>query len=692
MTRRLILAAALVAAVVVVVLLVTGGAARGSGYRVRAIFDNGAFMVHGRAGPGRRRQRRHDRIGQRLPARRNGRLPGGKPVSVPGKAIIVMDITDPGFQDFRSDASCLIRPQSLIGEKFVDCRPTLPRAPGSPAPPPLKQIDSGEPGAGEYLLPLGSNGTSVDPDLINDIQTLPYAQRFRLILNELGAGLAGRGEDLEVLVKRANPVLRDVDTLFGILSAQRNQLAQLRQRLRRRSCGRSRASAPTSPASSSTPAPPPRPAPNAAPSSKSRCGSSPSFLTEFRLTMRSLQGFSDAATPVFEDLGEAAPSLTDATRTLTPFSEATTVALKSLGNAGEASGPIFREADPVVRKTRDLAKSGVVADDRTGEAAHQHQADQGLGRPGRTDLQHDRGAQRVRPVRAFRSHPGDADELRRLHSRPERQRRAVRAVQRPEARPAAKRRQRGCYRTCRLLQRQLDGKDRRHRGASGPESPAVRRPDAGRPGRRRANRALAQRLPRPGAPPRSSTTSWGHEEPRRTSGNREQPGPGRGGDGAGRHRRRLPRLQRQQRPARSSPPTTSRRGCPTPTRWSRATRCGSAASASASSSPSSRSSSGNGDVAAELSLSLDKNVEPLPVDSTITVPPRSPRSGSSSSRSRRATPPRASPPAKRSRSPRPSRNRSTSTSSSTCSTSRPATRSARTWPASATPSPAAGRS
>src|SRR5260221_11205009 len=133
----------------------------------------------------------------------------GKRVAAPGKAIFVMNITDPGFQDFRSDATCLIRPQSLIGEKFVDCRPTLPRAPGSPAAPPLKQIESGQPGAGEYLLPLGNNGTSVDPDLINDIQTLPYSQRFRLIFNELGAGLAGRGKDIEVLVKRANPVLRD---------------------------------------------------------------------------------------------------------------------------------------------------------------------------------------------------------------------------------------------------------------------------------------------------------------------------------------------------------------------------------------------------------------------------------------------------------------------------------------------------
>ncbi|HEY3435065.1 MAG TPA: hypothetical protein VGK41_05385, partial [Solirubrobacterales bacterium] len=36
-----------------------------------------------------------------------------------------------------------------------------------------------------------------------------------------------------------------------------------------------------------------------------------------------------------------------------------TVSLKSLGDAGQASGPIFREADPVVRKAAELAKSGV---------------------------------------------------------------------------------------------------------------------------------------------------------------------------------------------------------------------------------------------------------------------------------------------------------------------------------------------
>jgi phospholipid/cholesterol/gamma-HCH transport system substrate-binding protein len=357
MIRRLILAAAVVAAVVVVVLLVSGGGSS-NGYVVRAIFDNGGFMVNGEqvrvagANVGTIESVDVTMPGETV-AYRNG-----KPVAVPGKAVIVMNISDPGFQDFRSDAGCQIRPQSLIGEKFVDCRPTLPRAPGSPAPPPLKKIPDGQPGAGEYLLPLGNSGTSVDPDLINDIQTLPYAQRFRLIFNELGAGLAGRGEDLEVLIKRANPVLRDVDRLFGILSAQRDRLAQLSSDSEEilRPLARERAHF----AGFFTNA-------GAAAQASSEKGTQveasfrkfPRFLREFRLTMRSLQEFSDAGTPVFSDFAKAAPSFTDATRTLTPFSEATTVSLKGLGDAGEASGPIFREAEPLARKLRKLAKSGV---------------------------------------------------------------------------------------------------------------------------------------------------------------------------------------------------------------------------------------------------------------------------------------------------------------------------------------------
>ena len=126
--KKALIALPLVAAVVAVVLLASGGSGD-KGYVVRGDLRQRLVHGQGRAGARRRRQRRRSRIGRRDHAGRD-RPPtktAGRKRS-PGKAVIVMKITDPGFQDFRDDASCVIRPQSLIGEKYVDCRPTLPRA------------------------------------------------------------------------------------------------------------------------------------------------------------------------------------------------------------------------------------------------------------------------------------------------------------------------------------------------------------------------------------------------------------------------------------------------------------------------------------------------------------------------------------------------------------------------------------
>jgi phospholipid/cholesterol/gamma-HCH transport system substrate-binding protein len=355
--RKALAIGAVVVAIVAIVLVVFGDGESDGGYRVRAIFDNGGFMVKGEqvrvAGA---TVGEIESVGVTLPGEVDS-YENGKPRAVEGKAVIVMKITNPGFQDFRSDASCLIRPQSLIGEKFIDCRPTVPRAPGSPPPPPLKKIESGR-GEGQYLLPLENNSTSVDPDLVNDINKLPYAQRFRLIFNELGAGLAARGSDLEAAVKRANPALRDIDRLIGTLRAQRDRLAKLasdsEQILGPLSRERAHVAGFFANAGAAAQASAER-----GPQLEASLRKFPRFLREFRTTMRSLAGFSNAAAPVFADLGKAAPSFTEATRLLTPFSSASTVALKSLGAVGEEAGPTLAAADPVVRKVRDLARSGV---------------------------------------------------------------------------------------------------------------------------------------------------------------------------------------------------------------------------------------------------------------------------------------------------------------------------------------------
>jgi ABC-type transporter Mla subunit MlaD len=357
--KKVIAGIVVVAAIVAAIILISGGGS-GESYVVRAIFDNGSFLVSGEqvriagADVGEIKS-----VGVSLPGEPTAEE-NGKFVDVPGKAIIELEIENSSFQDFRQDAACEIRPQTLIGENYVNCRPTLPRAPGEKPAPPLRQIPEGEPGAGQYLLPLGHNSASVNPDLINNIQQLPYAQRFRLIFNELGAGLAGRGNDLQAAIEKANPTLRDVDRIFGELTEQKDQLAQLAAESqeileplvaeKEHVVGFLAHTGEAAEASAEHGA-----------ELEESLQKFPTFLAEFRQTMDNLKEFSDAGTPLLEELGVAAPSLTNATRELTPFSEATTVALKSLGKAGEESGPVFAEAEPVVRKAAELAKSGEVS-------------------------------------------------------------------------------------------------------------------------------------------------------------------------------------------------------------------------------------------------------------------------------------------------------------------------------------------
>ena len=152
--RRIVATAALLAATTLV-FVAQGAGGSGGSYEVRGIFDNGAFLVNGEdiriAGA---------KVGSvaSVDVTMPGEWANRDGSADPGKAVVVMDVTDAGFQDFRQDASCIIRPASLLGEKYVDCQPTQPHAPGTQPPPPLKVIPEGQPGAGQRFLPLQNNG------------------------------------------------------------------------------------------------------------------------------------------------------------------------------------------------------------------------------------------------------------------------------------------------------------------------------------------------------------------------------------------------------------------------------------------------------------------------------------------------------------------------------------------------------
>jgi phospholipid/cholesterol/gamma-HCH transport system substrate-binding protein len=324
-------------------------------YKVRAYFDSAGFLVNGEevriAGA---TVGTVDEVTVSLPGepvKRNGD-------EEPGKAVAVLNITDSGFKNWLSDASCLIRPQSLLGEKYVECEPTQPRAPGSESPPPLEQIADGEIGAGQFFLPIENNGKQVDLDLVNNITRQPEVERFRLILNDLGAGLAARGPDLAAVIRRADPALEQTDKVLATLAKQNKQLAQLavdsdtiltplsEQRQHLAGFIRNAAIAGTASAERSN-------------DIVAGFDEFPNALRELRSTMVALRGFADQATPVAVNLRKAAPGLTDATRLLRPFSRAATVSLTNLGDNAQASQDDLAASSPVIRQLRKAGEKSI---------------------------------------------------------------------------------------------------------------------------------------------------------------------------------------------------------------------------------------------------------------------------------------------------------------------------------------------
>jgi phospholipid/cholesterol/gamma-HCH transport system substrate-binding protein len=357
MRRIALIAAGLILAAMLIALPAIGSNGSSGNYEVRGIFDNGSFVVSGEevrvAGATVGTVKSVDVSSDSEIAS----LEGG-PHPVPGKAVVVMQIDNSGFKDFRTDASCLIRPQSLIGEKYIDCTPTQPRSNPQDAPPELSTIPAGQTGSGQHLLPLENNGKTVDLDLVQNIQRLPYRDRLRLILNDLGAGLAGRGQDLGEVIDRANPALRQTDRVLAILAQQNRQLASLASNgdavLKPLAENRAHITGFLHNAAISGQATAERSAALEAGLQKF-----PATLRQVRLTMTKLKDFADQGTPLFTDLNAAAPGLSKATVNLPNFAKEGIPALQSLGNAAQTAGPKLVASDGMLTDLAATANSSV---------------------------------------------------------------------------------------------------------------------------------------------------------------------------------------------------------------------------------------------------------------------------------------------------------------------------------------------
>ncbi len=295
--------------------------------RVDAIFDSASFLI-----PGQDVKIAGARVGQ----------VSDVVLTPDNKARIEMKI-DPAFTPFHADADCTIQPQSLIGEKFIDCTP------GTPDAAELK-------GDGEHAptVPITQTHAPVDLDLVYSTFRRPTNERLAILLNALGTGLAARGDDLNEAIRRANPALAETRRVLRIVSDDRANLQRLigasdhvlaTLASRRERIGDFITSS--------------RKVSEDLAARKEQLGASveglPPLLEQAEPALRSLQKLAQKGTPILRDLRQAAPQLSRLADQAKPLTAAARPALSRLGRASAEGDQALKAAAPVVKKLKPFA-------------------------------------------------------------------------------------------------------------------------------------------------------------------------------------------------------------------------------------------------------------------------------------------------------------------------------------------------
>ena len=306
------------------------GAADGTGtsYKVNAIFDTAKGIIPGQV--------------VKIAGARVGSV-DDVTLTPDFKARIEMTV-DGRFAPFKSDAACDIQPEGLISERFVQCDP------GSPDGQELGQAD------GVPTVPVERTKVPVAfTDLFN-IFNLPVRQRFTVIVSSLGLGLAGRGEDVNEILRRASPTLglvrdvlqrldRDKRDLQDAVSATDAVVAQLAKRPERVGDFIDRAARLTTRTARHQSA------------LQQGIRNLPALLDEMEPTVRRFETFSRESTPLLRQLRVAAPQLTTLLNQAKPFAQAGRPALQSLNTTAITGRRAIKVARPVVALLRIFAAS-----------------------------------------------------------------------------------------------------------------------------------------------------------------------------------------------------------------------------------------------------------------------------------------------------------------------------------------------
>ncbi|HEY2771951.1 MAG TPA: MlaD family protein [Solirubrobacteraceae bacterium] len=255
-------------------------------------------------------------------------------------AQVTVQVTQSGFGSFRSDAFCQSRPQSLIGEYFVECQP------GHSG----KVIKPGG------IIPVKNTESTIPGDLLQNVMRMPYRERFTLIINELGAAVAGRSDDLAAALRRAVPALNETDNLLNLLANDSHTLQQLTSNSNqvitalannKAQVGRfiemaNRTAVATAKQQTNL---------------QLTFQKLPGFLEQLKPSMAKLGATADANIPVLRNLNEASGELNRFFTDLPGFAHSSIPALRSLGKASVTGKQAVKAATPTVTDLNRFAKT-----------------------------------------------------------------------------------------------------------------------------------------------------------------------------------------------------------------------------------------------------------------------------------------------------------------------------------------------
>jgi ABC-type transporter Mla subunit MlaD len=218
----------------------------------------------------------------------------------------------------------------------------------------LPELTSG-PGKGQHLLPVSHTTTPVNQDLIFNVMRVPERERLRLLINELGAGLAGNGSALRQALRRANPALQQTDRVVSVLARQNQTLARLVSesdqvlaplaKRRAELGGFIRKAGQTAQATADRGA-----------ALERNLQKLPAFLQKLGPAADDFGALADQATPALESLRSQASSINQTVKWLGPTATKATPALVALGKTAERAGRVFPELEPTTQKLTALAR------------------------------------------------------------------------------------------------------------------------------------------------------------------------------------------------------------------------------------------------------------------------------------------------------------------------------------------------